>query len=88
MLSTSTYKFRACAFPLHPLGYEPPLGAEVYTAPLSPRFPTRAKWIKTSEKRLIAKFGDDYRRYIERVLGLNPQVGVIRLLRRKDRNKI
>jgi protein-S-isoprenylcysteine O-methyltransferase Ste14/NAD-dependent dihydropyrimidine dehydrogenase PreA subunit len=42
-----------------------------------------SKWIQTSEEHLIAKFGDDYRRYMERVPRLNPIVGLIRLLRER-----
>jgi protein-S-isoprenylcysteine O-methyltransferase Ste14/NAD-dependent dihydropyrimidine dehydrogenase PreA subunit len=34
-----------------------------------------------AEKELLIKFGDDYRRYMERVPRLNPIVGLIRLLR-------
>ena len=37
--------------------------------------------IPKEEKGLILKFGDDYRRYMERVHSLNPIVGLIRLLR-------
>jgi len=39
--------------------------------------------IPRSEKELLIKFGDDYRRYMERVPRLNPLLGVIRLLSRK-----
>ena len=35
------------------------------------------------EKGLIIKFGDDYKRYMEKVPRMNPLLGVIRLLRRK-----
>jgi protein-S-isoprenylcysteine O-methyltransferase Ste14/NAD-dependent dihydropyrimidine dehydrogenase PreA subunit len=37
--------------------------------------------IPEAEKGLLIKFGDDYRRYMERVPGLNPIIGLIRLLR-------
>ncbi len=36
--------------------------------------------IPGAEKELLIKFGDDYRRYMERVPRLNPIVGLIRLL--------
>ena len=39
--------------------------------------------IPKEEKGLILKFGDDYRRYMERVPKLNPIVGLIRLLRER-----
>jgi len=39
------------------------------------------KWIKDSEEHLIAKFGDDYKRYIQKVPRINFILGVIRLLR-------
>jgi protein-S-isoprenylcysteine O-methyltransferase Ste14 len=35
------------------------------------------------EKGLLVKFGDDYKRYMEKVPRMNPLLGVIRLLRRK-----
>jgi len=41
------------------------------------------KWIKDSEEHLIAKFGDDYKRYMERVPRINFISGIIRLLRKK-----
>lgn len=37
-----------------------------------------------ADKGLIEKFGDDYERYMQRVSGLNPLVGIILLLKRKD----
>jgi protein-S-isoprenylcysteine O-methyltransferase Ste14 len=37
--------------------------------------------IPRAEKELLIKFGDDYRRYMERVPSLNPIIGLIRLLR-------
>jgi NAD-dependent dihydropyrimidine dehydrogenase PreA subunit len=41
------------------------------------------KWIREAEAHLIAKFGDDYRRYMQRVPRMNLLLGIIRLLRRK-----
>jgi protein-S-isoprenylcysteine O-methyltransferase Ste14/NAD-dependent dihydropyrimidine dehydrogenase PreA subunit len=41
------------------------------------------KWIQDAEEHLIAKFGDDYKRYMEKVPRINLVQGVIRLLRRK-----
>jgi len=42
-------------------------------------------YLPKEEEGLIIRFGDDYKRYMERVPGLNPLVGVIRLLRRKKK---
>lgn len=42
-----------------------------------------AKWIRDEEEHLIAKFGDDYRRYMEKVPRMNLFLGIIRLLRRR-----
>jgi protein-S-isoprenylcysteine O-methyltransferase Ste14/NAD-dependent dihydropyrimidine dehydrogenase PreA subunit len=42
-----------------------------------------AKWIREEEENLIAKFGDDYKRYMETVPRINLVLGIIRLLRRK-----
>jgi protein-S-isoprenylcysteine O-methyltransferase Ste14 len=39
-----------------------------------------------ADERLIEKFGDDYKSYMERVSGLNPLVGVIGLFRSHTRN--
>ena len=39
-------------------------------------------WMRKSEEHLIRKFGDDYKRYMERVPRMNFVVGIIRLLRR------
>ena len=50
--------------------------------PLIVSFP---KWIKDSEEHLIAKFGDDYKRYMQEVPRMNFIVGIIRLLRRRKR---
>ena len=40
------------------------------------------EYLPKEEKGLIFRFGDDYRRYIQRVPKLNPLLGVIRLLKR------
>jgi len=40
-------------------------------------------WVYMAEKELISKFGDDYKRYMQRVPRLNLLLGIIRLLRRK-----
>jgi protein-S-isoprenylcysteine O-methyltransferase Ste14/NAD-dependent dihydropyrimidine dehydrogenase PreA subunit len=42
------------------------------------------KYLPKEEKGLIIRFGDDYRLYMERVPGLNPIVGIIRLLRERN----
>ena len=41
------------------------------------------EYLPKEEKGLIIRFGDDYRRYMERVPRLNPIVGLIRLLRER-----
>ena len=43
------------------------------------------KWIKDSEEHLIAKFGDDYKRYIQKVPRINFILGVIRLLQHRKK---
>jgi len=43
------------------------------------------KWIHDSEEHLIAKFGDDYKRYMQKVPRINFVLGVIRLLQRRKR---
>ena len=43
------------------------------------------KWIREAEANLIVKFGDDYKRYMEKVPRINFVLGVIRLLRRRKR---
>jgi protein-S-isoprenylcysteine O-methyltransferase Ste14 len=48
--------------------------------PLIASFP---KWIKDAEEHLIAKFGDDYKQYMQRVPRINLLLGIIRLLRKK-----
>ena len=42
-------------------------------------------WVQEAEKHLLAKFGDDYRRYMEKVPGLNLVLGIIRRLQRRKR---
>jgi len=42
--------------------------------------------IPKEEKGLQIRFGDDYKRYMQKVPKLNPLVGVIRLLRRRDKD--
>jgi len=41
------------------------------------------KWVREAEEHLILKFGDDYKRYMERVPRMNFLLGIIRLLRKK-----
>ena len=41
------------------------------------------KWVREAEENLIVKFGDDYKRYMEKVPRMNFILGIIRLLRRK-----
>jgi protein-S-isoprenylcysteine O-methyltransferase Ste14 len=43
--------------------------------------------ILSSDERNIEKFGDDYKRYMQRVPRMNPLLGVFRLLRRKEVGK-
>jgi len=45
-------------------------------------------WVQESEKHLILKFGDDYRRYIRKVPRMNLLLGIIRLLRRRQKERI
>ena len=40
--------------------------------------------VKEEDKRLITKFGDDYRVYMNRVPGMNIFLGIMRLLREKE----
>ena len=41
------------------------------------------KWIREAEESLLVKFGDEYKRYMEKVPRMNFASGTIRLLRRK-----
>jgi len=41
------------------------------------------KWIREEEASLLAKFGDAYKRYMDKVPSMNFVLGIIRLLRRK-----
>jgi protein-S-isoprenylcysteine O-methyltransferase Ste14 len=41
------------------------------------------RWIREEEESLLMKFGDDYKRYMERVPSMNFALGIIRLLQRK-----
>jgi len=50
-----------------------------------PLIVSMSKWIQEAEEHLIAKFGDDYRRYMEKVPRMNLVLGVIRLLQRRKR---
>ena len=40
-------------------------------------------WIREAEESLLLKFGDEYKRYMEKVPRMNFVLGIIRLLRRK-----
>jgi protein-S-isoprenylcysteine O-methyltransferase Ste14 len=46
------------------------------------------KWIREAEENLILKFGDDYKRYMKKVPRINFLVGIIRLLRRRQKERI
>ncbi|MDH5779447.1 MAG: isoprenylcysteine carboxylmethyltransferase family protein [Candidatus Bathyarchaeota archaeon] len=48
----------------------------------APLIASMAKWIQEAEESLIAKFGDDYKRYMHKVPRINVVLGIIRLLRR------
>jgi len=52
-----------------------------------PIFVLISLYVINEEKNLIVKFGDDYRHYMERVPSMNPLLGVIRLVRRKNGDK-
>ena len=43
------------------------------------------KWIREAEESLLVKFGDEYKRYMEKVPRINFVLGVIRLLQRRKR---
>ena len=47
-----------------------------------------SKWVQASEEHLIAKFGDDYKHYMEKVPRMNFLLGIIRLLRRRKKERI
>jgi protein-S-isoprenylcysteine O-methyltransferase Ste14 len=51
----------------------------------APLIASMSTWIQEAEKHLLAKFGDDYRRYMEKVPGLNLVLGIIRQLQRGKR---
>jgi len=42
------------------------------------------KWIREEEESLLMKFGDAYKRYMDKVPSMNFVLGTIRLLRRKS----
>jgi protein-S-isoprenylcysteine O-methyltransferase Ste14 len=42
------------------------------------------EYLPKEEKGLLIRFGDDYKHYIQRVPKLNPFLGIIRLLRKKE----
>ncbi|WP_455276431.1 4Fe-4S binding protein [[Eubacterium] cellulosolvens] len=46
------------------------------------------KWIREAEENLILKFGDDYKRYMQKVPKMNFLLGIIRLLRRRRKERI
>ncbi len=50
--------------------------------PLLGLFP---KWTNEAEAHLVAKFGDDYKRYMKKVPRMNLLLGIIRLLRRRGK---
>lgn len=50
-----------------------------------PLIVSMSKWIREAEEHLIAKFGDDYKHYMEKVPRINFVLGVIRLLQRRKR---
>jgi protein-S-isoprenylcysteine O-methyltransferase Ste14/NAD-dependent dihydropyrimidine dehydrogenase PreA subunit len=45
-------------------------------------------WIHAEEEHLIAKFGDDYKLYMKKVPRMNLLLGIIRLLRRRKKERI
>jgi len=45
------------------------------------------KWIREAEANLILKFGDDYKRYMQKVPRMNFILGLVRLLRHKKEPK-
>ena len=44
------------------------------------------KWVQLAEENLIAKFGDDYRRYMRKVPRINLFLGILRLVKRRREN--
>jgi protein-S-isoprenylcysteine O-methyltransferase Ste14/NAD-dependent dihydropyrimidine dehydrogenase PreA subunit len=44
------------------------------------------KWIQLAEENLIAKFGDDYRRYMRKVPRINLVLGILRFAKRRREN--
>jgi protein-S-isoprenylcysteine O-methyltransferase Ste14/NAD-dependent dihydropyrimidine dehydrogenase PreA subunit len=44
------------------------------------------KWIREAEVSLVAKFGDDYRRYMRRVPKMNLFLGILRVVQRRREN--
>ena len=47
-----------------------------------------AKWLRETEENLLLRFGDEYKRYMEKVPRMNFVLGIIRLLRRKKNCKL
>ena len=45
-------------------------------------------WMREAEEHLIAKFGDDYKHYMEKVPRMNFLLGISRLLRRRQKEGI
>jgi protein-S-isoprenylcysteine O-methyltransferase Ste14/NAD-dependent dihydropyrimidine dehydrogenase PreA subunit len=45
-----------------------------------------SKWIQEAEENLIAKFGDDYRRYMRKVPRMNLFLGILRVVKRRREN--
>jgi len=43
------------------------------------------RYVLKEEKNLIVKFGNDYKRYMQRVPKINPFLGIVRLLRRRKK---
>ena len=45
------------------------------------------RWVVKEEKGLLVKFGDEYKDYMQRVPRMNLLIGIIRLLKRRDRRR-